>query len=126
MRLKQKSKEEEELQKKASISVPLVAEHAEDVKTAKSVTFNSDNPSQEKRKRRLEIKTQSVFDTSSSSASGSSKKAHTLLVEARRRSGGGSVFKTKSGGGTSTQRTVIGGVRTKELRTSLGIRTTKT
>ena len=128
MRLKQKAEEEQALKDKASISIPLVDEHTDDVRTAKKVSFGSDS-SQDRRRKRLEIKTQSVFGSSSSSASPSksdlwrkdregAKRTRAMLVEACSSS---SKKRGMASGLTSGSAGV--GKRTKALRNSLGIRT---
>ena len=118
MRLKQKEEEEEALRIKASISIPLLDEHSDDVNMARKIPFLAKSSSQDKRKKRLDIKTQSVFSSSSSSGVSKkdgrpTKKAHALLVEACSRSA--------TGRGLFNRPNKVGVVRTKELRNSLGI-----
>ena len=116
--MKEKALEEEKLQIKASISVPLVEEHSDDVQLAQKTAFTAKSSVGDKKRKRLEIRTQSVFSGSSSSkkvnktGSTSSSQAKMALLKActsgSKRSGGG------GGGGGG------GGVR--GLRNSLGIR----
>lgn len=124
-RLKEKAEEERAFKEKASISIPLVDEHADDVKTAKTITFGSSS-SEDRRQRRLEIKTQSVFASPGSSAGAKegggrgTKRSRALLLEAcssKKRSAG------PSGMGKTVQNAPLH--RTKELRNSLGIKSRK-
>lgn len=90
MRLKQKAEEEAAFQKKASISIPLVEEHSDDVTMAKEISFSSSDLAQQIRRKRLEIESQSVFDSTSSPSTSEPwakdreglKRARALLVEA--------------------------------------------
>lgn len=59
--LRAKEEEEHRLKEKASISVPLVAEDAEDVKRAQGVEFVSGSSEGERKRRRRDICSQSVF-----------------------------------------------------------------
>ena len=136
-RLKEKADKDIAFQTKASISVPLVDEHPDDVKSAKKITFNPDNSLSDRRRKRLEVKSQSVFAAvpSSSSSSSSSplspegwekdrlgtKKARTLLMQARSKAGRGGAFASPS----PLRPPSSGMGRTNQLRHSLGIKTTQ-
>ncbi len=65
--MKEKALEEEKLQKKASISVPLVDEHKDDVQLAQKTTFTAQTSLGDRKRKRQVIKSQSVFYGSSSS-----------------------------------------------------------
>ena len=123
-KLKQKAEEEKAFQSKASLSIPLVDEHLDDVKAAKEVAFLSTGPAQEKRRKRLEIKTQSVFESATSrdrpEGAARSKKARTLLIQARSRTRGGA-FSSPSHSSRHPHK--AGVVRTDQLRSKLGIKT---
>ena len=107
--LKAKAKKDEELQTRASISIPLVEEKEDDVRRAKSTVFATGSSVSERKRKRREIKSQSVFgDVCSPGA----KAARQSLLKAQVRMDC-SVF------GSSSQE----GVSVKERRNSLGIRT---
>lgn len=111
-RIKEKAKEDEKLQQKASISIPLVDEHNDDVKTAKTTSFNTTSSSEDRKRKRMEIRSQSLFTDSMSSSghsgSSSSKQARLTLMKAC---------------GLSKGKT---GATVKGIRNSLGIRTGST
>ena len=123
-RLKEKALEEEKLQKKASISIPLVDEHDDDVKVAQKTAFTANSSVGDRRRKRLEIRSQSVFGESSSTkkpklsvqsqslSSSTSKQAKLALLKACSSSSTGRA-RSNSDGGSSV----------KGLRNSLGIRT---
>lgn len=129
--LKAKEEEEKKFKERANLFIPLVSEHSDDVKTAKRTDFFSGSSKDEKRKKRLEIKTQSVFDSSSSGSKASSSdrpksgtisashdKARQTLLKACGRMDTG-IFSGPLKGGR-------GGVTpTKDKRTLLGIRAAK-
>jgi hypothetical protein len=125
--MKAKAKEDEAFQKKASISVPLVDEHSDDIRAAKRVEFGSSGFSHERRKRRLEIVTQSVFDKPSDKkgdgVSSGASKARALLLAARSKTRGGAFSAPSSSLRNRTGVTRTGVVRTECLRDSLGIKT---
>lgn len=108
--LKAKAKKDEELQTRASISIPLVEEKEDDVRRAKSTVFATGSSVSERKRKRREIKSQSVFgDVCSPGA----KAARQSLLKAQ-------VRMDRSVFGSSSQE---GGVSVKERRSSLGIRT---
>ena len=126
------------MKERANLFIPLVDEHSDDVKTAKRTDFISGSSSDERRKKRLEIKTQSVFNSASSSSKGagasklkigesesrnsrsgsgsSHERARQTLLKACGKMDTGIFSGTRSGGC---------GTPTKDKRTLLGIRTTK-
>ena len=117
-RLKEKALEEEKLQKKASISVPLVDEHSDDVQLAHKTAFTAKSSVGDKKRKRLEIRSQSVFSGSSFSkklnktkSTGSSQAAKIALLKA-----------CTSGSKRSEGSGVGGGGGVRGLRNSLGIR----
>lgn len=120
--LKKKAEEVKAIQNKACISIPLVDEHTDDVIRAKQISFQSNESSQDMNRKRLLIETQSVFDSVPPSTAGigsgklGAKKAHVIQEEARRK-----------GEGAFSRPSVASGhleiARTKELRSSLGVRT---
>ena len=144
--LKTKEEEETKIKERANLFIPLVEEHSADVKTAKRTEFTSGSSKYEKRKKRLEIKTQSLFESpagrSKASASfdrmskgqRSSKggegrdKARQVLLKACRRidssifsrspSSGRGNFTSNGGRGSSAS--------TEGKRKMLGVRTSKT
>ena len=61
---KAKADADTEIQKRASISIPLVDERREDVKRARETEFAAGSSLAERKKRRREIKSQSVFGDS--------------------------------------------------------------
>lgn len=130
--LKAKEEEETKFKERANLFVPLVDEHSDDVKTAKRTDFFSGSSKDERRKKRLEIKTQSVFESSSSGrsserlkaggpsrTSASHDKARQTLLKACGRMDTG-IFSSSLNGGRG------GATPTKEKRNLLGIRTVKT
>ena len=135
VKLKEKAESDKAFQTKASISIPLVDEHPDDVKNAKKISFNADSSLTDRRRKRLEVKTQSVFSSAGPSPSlvGSpkepwekdrvgTKKAHTILMQARSKAKGGGAFASPSS--HSHQPTRLSSVdRTKQLRNSLGVKT---
>ncbi len=127
MQLKQKAEEEKAFQSKTSLSIPLVDEHSDDVKSAKKIAFGSSGLAQERKRKRLELKTQSVFDTVSSATGvqlrgAQATKARALLIAARSKSGGVAFGSPASS--SSRHRPTRGGVvRTDKLRSALGVRT---
>lgn len=141
VRLKEKAEKDQALQNKASLSIPLVDEHPDDIKNAQKVTFNPDSSAADRRRRRLEVKSQSVFASAAPPSSSSSlvprsptegweqdrlgtKKARTLLMQARSKSGKGGAFASPSPiRPTSSSGASVG--RTKQMRNSLGIKTTQ-
>ena len=125
--MKEKALEEEKLQKKASISIPLVDEHEDDVKVAKKTAFTVKSSAGDRKRKRMEIRTQSVFGESSSAkkpklsaqkhslggdSSSASKEAKLALLKACSTSSSSRVRSNSDGGGS-----------VKGLRNSLGIRT---
>ena len=125
-RLKEKALEEEKLQKKASISIPLVDEHEDDVKVAKKTAFTVNSSGGDRKRKRMEIRSQSVFGDSSSAkkptlsaqrdwlgsdSSSASKEAKLALLKACSTSGSRVRSSSDSGGSV------------RGLRNSLGIRT---
>lgn len=137
--MKAKEEEETKFKERANLFIPLVDEHSDDIKTAKRTDFISGSSSDEKRKKRLEIKTQSVFDSTPSSCKGSSssklKTGESSSSSSSRKSGAGAgsherarqtllkacgkmdtgIFGSPRSGGRGTP--------TKEKRNLLGIRT---
>lgn len=113
IRLIEKAKEDDKLKQKASISIPLVDEHSEDIQTAKTTCFTASSSVEDRKRKRLEIRSQSLFRDSSSSTmdSGSTanKQARLTLMKAC----GLSKRKTGTGGSNSV----------RGIRNSLGIRT---
>ena len=65
--LKAKADADAEIQKRASISVPLVDEKKEDIATARATDFSTGSSLVERKRRRRDIKSQSVFGDSSGS-----------------------------------------------------------
>lgn len=124
--MKKKAEEVKAFQNKACISIPVVDEHTDDVIKAKQITFHSSDSSQDRNRKRLLIETQSVFDSVPSSVGSPSvgpgaeklgtKK--TRVEEAWRK--GGVAFSRPSGASASEHQELA---RTKELRSSLGVRT---
>ena len=108
--LKVKAKKDEELQTRASISIPLVEEKEDDVRRAKSTVFAVGSSVSERKRKRHEIKSQSVFGDMCSPGA---KAARQSLLKAQ-------VRMDRSVFGRSTQ---DGGASVKERRSSLGIRT---
>ena len=125
--LKAKAEKDAELQARASISIPLVDEKREDVKRAKSTAFATGSSVTERKRKRREIKSQSVFGDVSSPQTKTAR--HTLLKAAGvcvegsvfGRGGGrthGRVGSSASSSSSSSSSSVI------DRRNSLGIRTT--
>lgn len=105
-------------------------EHSDDVKAAKKMEFGSSGSAQERRRKRLEIATQSVFDQPSDEGGGDktgTKKARALLLAARSKTKGGAFSSPSSASSSRTGRRTgvvrTGVVRTDRLRDSLGIKT---
>ena len=134
--MKAKEEEEAKLKERANLFIPLVDEHSDDIKTAKRTDFVSGSSRDEKRKKRLEIKTQSVFDSTPSSSRGSNSREIKTKESSKRNSGVGAsherarqtllkacgrmdagIFGSGKNGGH--------GSPTKDKRNLLGIRTTK-
>ena len=125
------------MKERANLFIPLVDEHSDDVKTAKRTDFISGSSSDERRKKRLKIKTQSLFDSAPSSSKGSSSSKLKTGESSSRKSGvGGSHERARqtllkacgrmdTGIFGSAARNGGSGTLTKEKRNSLGIRTTK-
>ena len=119
--MKAKEEEETKFKERANLFIPLVDEHSDDIKTAKRMDFFSGSSSDEKRKKRLEIKTQSVFNsvpnsskpkTGESSGSGSHdrhERARQTLLQACGKMDTGIFSGTRSGErGTHTKRNLLG------------------
>lgn len=120
VKLKDKAEEEQAFQEKTSISIPLVDEHSDDVKAAKKISFVSSGSAQERRRKRLEVTTQSVFGSKAAGGeTATTKKARALLVAARSKTKGGA-FNSPSSGKLPSR---TGVVRTERLRNALGIKT---
>ena len=113
--LKAKADADAELQKRASISIPLVDEKKEDIKRARATEFASGSPLSDCRKRRREIKSQSVFGDAYSP--GGSKRAREAVLKTGVKLDG-SIF----GRGKELASSSSGSVGFS--RQSLGIRTT--
>lgn len=100
-------------------------EHSDDIKAAKKMEFGPSGSAQERRRKRLEIATQSVFDRPSDEGGGEkltgTKKARALLLAARSKTRGGAFSSPSSKSSSRTGRTSV--VRTECLRGSLGIKT---
>ena len=124
--LKAKAEKDAELQTRASISIPLVDEKQEDVKRAKSTTFATGSSATERKRKRREIKSQSVFGDVSSPQTKMAR--HTLLKAAgvcvegsvfgRGRTHGRVGSSASSSSSSSSSSSVV------DRRNSLGIRTT--
>ena len=131
--LKAKEEEDAKFKERANLFIPLVDEHSDDIKAAKRTDFFSGSSKDEKRKKRLEIKAQSVFESSSSGSkvsrdqlksggtsrsSASYDKAKQTLLKACGRMDTGILSSPLKGGRS-------GATPTKDKRTLLGIRTAK-
>ena len=112
--LKAKADADAELQARASIDIPLVDEKQEDVRKAKSTNFATGSSLTERKRKRREIKSQSVFGDAYSPNTKISR--HTLLKTGVRLDG--SVFSSARHGKTGTSQSL------KDHRKSLGIRPT--
>ena len=104
--LKKVEERDRELQERASLSVPLVPETEEDMAAARKVAFTAASSREERKRKRLEIKTQSMFGVEG-------KKARTTLLKVCSKMDGGVLERGRRRRSTNTQ----------ELRNSLGIRT---
>ena len=109
--LKAKADKDAELQARASIAIPLVDEKQEDVRRAKSTTFATGSSVTERKRKRREIKSQSVFGDAYSPDTKTAR--HTVLKTGVRLDG--SVFGRGSRG-------TGGSLSVKDHRKSLGIR----
>ncbi len=107
MELRKAAEADKALQERASISVPLVEEKQEDIAAARKVAFTTGSSRGERKRKRLEIGTQSVF--------GEEQKRQSL-VKVCSKMGSGVLRK-----GGAEARTGAGGVQ--QLRNTLGIRT---
>ena len=118
--LKKKAEEVKAFQSKACISIPLVDEHTDDVIKAKQIAFHSSESSQDRNRKRLLVETQSVFDSAPSSTasvgSGKLGTKKTRMEEAWKKGGG--AFSRPSGASGHQEL-----ARTKELRSTLGVKT---
>ena len=132
--LKAKEEEEAKFKERANLFIPLVDEHSDDITMAKRTDFFSGSSKDERRKKRLEIKAQSVFESSSSGSKASSSdrlksggtsrssvghdKARQTLLKACGRMDTGILSSPLKGGHSAV-------TPTKDKRTLLGIRTAK-
>lgn len=112
-RLIEKEKEDDKLKQKASISIPLVDEQSEDIETAKTTCFSASSSGDVRKRKRMEIQSQSLFkDSSSSPSSAKVKQARLTLLKA-------CGLSSKRTDDSRTKRTVKG------IRNTLGIETGK-
>lgn len=104
-KLKAEAEQDREVQKRTGVSVPLVKEREEDVEAARGTVFVASSSREDRKRRRVEIQTQSVFKE------GNKRPAQAVLAKA--------CFQV--------DRSVFGRTRTpsrsRDLRNSLGIRT---
>ena len=113
--LRAKAEEEQRLKEKASISIPLLSEHPDDVERAQKMSFASGSSGEDRKRKRLEIKSQSVFGSSV----GTHKKARVTLLKACSATDGG-IFNKRTNNPAGK---ALGGSKKKQIRKSLGIRT---
>lgn len=92
--LKAKAEEDAKLKEKASISLTLLDEKSEDISAAKNTSFVAGSSREDRKRKRIEIKTESVFGAASGSSDGK-KTARAALIKACTRMDGG-VFGGKS------------------------------
>ena len=111
--LKAKADKDAELQARASIAIPLVDEKQEDVSRAQSTKFATGSSATERKRKRREIKSQSVFGDTYSPDTKTAR--HAILKTGARLDGslfGRGVAKTDTGSSLSV----------KDHRKTLGIR----
>ena len=82
--IKAEVEKDEQLKSKASLSIPLVSEKQEDVSTARRTVFASSSSSEDSKRKRLDIKLQPIFSSSSSSTTDTPerKRAKIALLKA--------------------------------------------
>ncbi len=107
--LRKAAEADKALQERASISVPLVEEKQEDIAADRKVAFTTGSSRGERKRKRLEIGTQSVFGEGG-------KQKRQSLMKVCSKMGSGVLHK-----GGAEARTGAGGVQ--QLRNTLGIRT---
>lgn len=105
--LEEEEEQDRQLQKKASISIPLVPENDKDIVAAKKMHYSHQDPSQIRKMKRRDIKTQSLFGK---------KRGKLEMAKLRMDS------KIFSGIGSNSLGSSSG---VKQLRTKLGIQTKK-
>ena len=113
--LKAKTEKDTELQARASIAIPLVDEKQDDIRRAKSTTFATGSSATERKRKRREIKSQSVFGDAYSPDTKIAR--HSVLKAGVRLDG--SVFGRGGHANTGTDSQTV-----KDHRKSLGIRPT--